>query len=1047
MSNPDAIRQNPQGESIGAKPGTMLRCVAPWLVTACLVLMASGDAFARPTNEGLHEFSHTAWKVNNGAPGDIWALAQGADGYLWLGTGDGLFRFDGDRFERYEFASGSRLASSNITALSILPSGEIWIGYYAAGVSLLKDGVIRHFGLSEGMPDAIVYRIVQDLDGHLWAATGAGLYTRTSGRWQKVGAKRGYGRSRADWALLDSRGNLWVPDRDTVKLLQRNHTSFEDTHVRVGDHTVLQESPNGDIWLSDNLRGTIAIANVAATNAPRFHGMQEAPAELADLEAARLMFAGDGSLWATDARRGGISRIPRASASSRAGASYSTRDEQRFDQQQGLTANKAVPVLQDSEGNVWVGTNLGLNRFRLKSVRGLTQGSDAAHSGFSLAPVANGFVYLAVGGALFRTDGTDTSAVETGLTAISQVFGSSVDGTVWLVSHDGLFRSREGAVTQVQVPAEQAGHAVRAMSAGQGRAMWCLFDSNAVYRYDGNTWSLVTRPPSAPLVLASDDSGRLWLGFSQSRVEVRDAQAHRRFGPAEGLDVGNVTAISPAPGRVLIAGERGLARLEGSRFHSLGDSLDLFTGITGIVESDDGDIWLNGNRGLLRISGAELDRAFSQPNYRPRFLLLDEADGLPGIAVQASLVPTAFRASTGLIWLATNQGAAWVDPGRIFRSSRAPPVVITSVTADDQKFAPGDALRLPKSTEHVRIDYSAISLSAAGKVQFRYMLEDVDHAWQEAGTRRQAFYNQLAPGPYRFLVDARMDDGAWGRRSSAVNFVIAPAFYQTTWFSLLTILSIVALLWSLYLRHLRSMGRRIHDRAQERHMERERIARELHDTLLQSIQGLVLRFQAVAETIPLQDPSRRALESALDRADLVIAEGRDRVVDLRGASVDVGDLSQALASAAEDLGQDHSVGFRLVVEGRQLPLDALVRDELFLIGREALTNAYRHSGAGRIEIVIAHAHDGLRFRLFDDGRGIDEQVLKAGGKSGHWGLSGMHERAAGIGAELIIRSSAGVGTDIEIRVPARLAYQKSPGKSRWRWPDRLRLNLRERSGV
>jgi len=247
----------------------------------------------------------------------------------------------------------------------------------------------------------------------------------------------------------------------------------------------------------------------------------------------------------------------------------------------------------------------------------------------------------------------------------------------------------------------------------------------------------------------------------------------------------------------------------------------------------------------------------------------------------------------------------------------------------------------------------------------------------------------------------------------------------------------IGLLWLLYLLRLRQLGLHIRTRLHERHMERERIARELHDTLLQSIQGLILRFQAVAETIPPREPARMAMESALERADEVLVEGRDRVLDLRASTQYSGDLSEVFGKVAEELSQDHPAEFRVITTGVEQTLDPLVRDEIFRIGREALLNAYHHADAGNIEVEIDYSRDELRLRFMDDGRGVEAKVLEQGGRPGHWGLSGMRERAERIGGRLSIWSRPGAGTELEFRMPAAAAYRPCLKNSRWKWLPRI----------
>ncbi|MBO9711193.1 MAG: hypothetical protein J7521_23590, partial [Caulobacter sp.] len=247
----------------------------------------------------------------------------------------------------------------------------------------------------------------------------------------------------------------------------------------------------------------------------------------------------------------------------------------------------------------------------------------------------------------------------------------------------------------------------------------------------------------------------------------------------------------------------------------------------------------------------------------------------------------------------------------------------------------------------------------------RYRLDGHDSAWQDAGTRRVAFYNDVGPGHYVFRVAAANEDGIWNEAGATLAFTVMPKFYQTWWFMLLCVLVVAGSLWLAYLMRLRQLGRHIRGRLQERHAERERIARELHDTLLQSIHGLILRFQAVSETLPPLDPARSAMEHALQRADDVLVEGRDRVLDLRATAPDAGDLEELLAAVGHELSPMCAARFEVAATGSAEMLDPIVRDELYRIGREAMLNACRHAQAGRVGVEISYGAREMRLRIVD----------------------------------------------------------------------------------
>jgi signal transduction histidine kinase/ligand-binding sensor domain-containing protein len=999
-----------------------------WVVASC----ATATAMPGESERGLAGFHHSAWTIREGAPADIWALAQAPDGFLWMGTGSGLFRFDGIRFERREPPAGGQLLSNNITALSIMAAGETWIGYYAGGASLMTADGIVHYPPGEGMPEGAVYRFARGSDGTLWIATTHGLARFHDGRWHTVGQDWNYPWGHASWVLVDSNGTLWVATGDTVVYAKPGARAFERTGVDSAMHAVLAEAPNGRVWVSDSRHGTRPVIPDAAQTARKL-----APG-LATLQSKRMLFHSDGSLWGTETTRGGAYRVSLPMIDTRRSTEAGASGVETYSKRQGLTSDMAVPVLEDNEGNVWVGTNLGLNRFRRNNIVALTEVSDSAHLGFGLAGGVGNSVALAGGGTLFHTDGQTTRAVMRDLPRIVSAHESS-EGAVWLIGYEHLWRLHGERCQQIALPGNRRANDIHAMASDRSGVPWISLAGEGLYRYFDDAWLKMDAPPGRlPDVLAADGGGGMWLGYAASRVVLLDKRGNRRYGEQEGLRVGNITAINAGARHVVVAGEKAIALFEAGAFRSLPhNQRSEFMGITGIAETPDGDLWFNGSRGVVRMAMAELKRALAEPGYEPAYALFDAQNGLPGIAVQSNPVSTIINAGNGVLWFVTNQGAAWIDSARIHRNPRPPRVSIRSLAADGVLHAPGVPIELKERTTRVEIDYTATSLTLAERNRFRYRLEGVDADWQEAGTRRQAFYTNLGPGAYRFHVTAANNDGVWNEHGASLEFSIAPTFFQTPWFLWLCVVAAFGTLWLLYLLRLRQIAQHIRTRLHERHMERERIARELHDTLLQSIHGLILRFQAVAETIPPTDRARMAMESALDRADEVLAEGRDRVLDLRASTQYSNDLPEAFSRIAEELARDHPAVFQLTIRGVEQVLDPLVRDEIFRIGREALLNAYHHGDAGTVEVEIDYSRDELRLCFVDDGRGVEAGVLEQGGRPGHWGLSGMRERAERIGGRLSIWSRPGAGTEVEFRMPAAAAYRPGLKTSRWKWLRRL----------
>jgi signal transduction histidine kinase len=519
-------------------------------------------------------------------------------------------------------------------------------------------------------------------------------------------------------------------------------------------------------------------------------------------------------------------------------------------------------------------------------------------------------------------------------------------------------------------------------------------------------------------------------------VAFLDGDTVRTFSSTEGLQIGTVTAFAGSGGHIWVGGQFGLAVFDGKRSRMIATEADGgISGVSGIVGMATGDLWLNQASGVAHISAAEIAARLSDVHHTVRCELFDFRDGVPGTASPLRPLPSAIMASDGRIWLSGTSGASWIDPSRIYRNPLPPPVSIESIFANGRRYDPAVPNTLPVLPSDVRIEYTALSLSIPERVRFRYRLKGFDKGWQDAEMRRAAFYTRLGPGRYRFHVIACNNDGVWNTAGAAVELIVPPAFFQTAWFMALCALAAGGVLWMLYRLRLRQMAKQIRFRLEERLAERERIARELHDTLLQGIQGVILRFQAASNEISAGDPARRKMEEALDRADQVMVEGRERVSGLR-AHVEIANaLPQSFASAGEELsGERCGTAIRVVIEGTPRELRPMVRDEVYRIGREALVNAFYHAGAREIEVELTYKKAGLQLRLRDDGCGIDPKVLDIGGRPGHWGLPGMRERALKIGAPLDIRSRSGSGTEIELRVPAAVAYGDKLSGSQSRWP-------------
>ena len=433
---------------------------------------------------------------------------------------------------------------------------------------------------------------------------------------------------------------------------------------------------------------------------------------------------------------------------------------------------------------------------------------------------------------------------------------------------------------------------------------------------------------------------------------------------------------------------------------------------------------------------AEFDAWASDPEQQIRTTVFDSSDGVRNFGLEFGYSSVVAKASDGRLWFLPFGGVSIINPLDLAFNKLPPPVDIHQIVADRRTYDTSSLVRLPPLVRDLQIDYTALSLVAPEKNRFRIKLEGRDSDWQDVGTRRQAFYTDLGPGTYQFRVVASNNSGVWNEAGAALEFSIAPAYYQTRWFQAANVGGVFALLWAAYRLRIRQVARQFNRTLDARVSERTRIARELHDTLLQSFHGLLLQFQTASYLLTERPAeAKEQLDGAIDHAAKAITEGRDAVQALRASTVERNDLAVAVRTLGDELATDASVRqpptFSVAVEGQTRDLHPIVRDEIYKIAAEALRNAFRHAHAGLVEVEIRYDDEQFRLRVRDDGQGIDPAVLASQGLEGHYGLRGMPERAALIGGTLAVWSEVGAGTEVELRLPASIVYAISPRRSWW----------------
>ena len=990
--------------------------------------------------ELLSQFNHSAWTAKDGAPADSWAMAQTPDGWLWFGAPTGLYRFDGVRFERMTLEGLDPRRSRAISVLFASDTGALWIGYVFGGVSLLKDGRFTHFADAQGFGRGTVVSLTEDTRGAIWAACADGLRRYDGRQWTRVGSDWGFPDTWAPAVFVDQRGTLWIAGEHQIFSLERQSQRFQPTRIRSGGpHSDFIESPDGRTWYADDA-GIHALPAQSA-------GPMRATISNARTSHDRLIDR-TGNAWIIVAPK--VERLPFDLAHGEL-LLKDHLDAEGFTTKDGLTDPVVHTMGEDREGNVWITTTGGVERFRPTNVHTLPPQVGEV-SGHALAPAENGNVWIgqthgtgspgsSVEG-LWKFDGRLKRIPVPGITSVTAV-DDDASGNLWIAGPDGVWRQEgnERFRKIAEPPQGMRGREVHALVIDLEGNPWVSVVQSKLFRYRDGAWerngNLPALPDQRPQVHVRDEHGRLWFGYRNGTLAVVESNQVKILGVAEGLDLGAIFALYVGR-HTVVAGENRAAVLDNGRFHVLTTPADptVLEGVTGILESKSGDLWLNGFKGAVRVSASDLDRALQSRTYELRFELFDAEDGFPGMAQRVRPLPTIIEGSDGRLWFAGTQNVAWLDPTSIRRHTVPPPVSIQAVTAAGRRYSTPSALSLAPGTRDLQIDYTTPSLSRPDRVGFRYQLVGFDKGWVEAGSRRQAFYTNLDPGQYKFLVAAANESGIWSASGPALEIAIRPTFVQTKGFVALCAAAAVLVLWFAYALRVRRLTINMRDRLEARVAERERIARELHDTLLQSFQGLLLRFQTAVRLLPTRpEEARQVLEGTMDQAEQALADGRDAVQGLRPSAVQSSDLADAIKAVGKELATDRArdrfVPLSLRVQGTLRELQPNVSAEIYRIASEALRNAFRHSGAKRIEVELEYKQTHFELHVRDDGKGIDSKFLSEEGRGKHFGLSGMRERAAMIGGKLTLWTSPNSGTELELKVPRSRAYRGPAHRRSW----------------
>jgi ligand-binding sensor domain-containing protein/signal transduction histidine kinase len=995
------------------------------LLLAVLTMVCfAASANALSSNKAISEYIRDRWDAGAGFPGGpVNAFAQTPDGYLWIATEKGLVRFDGLNFVLIEHsesttvpfgpvlglaldANGSlwmRLqgptlmvrdrsgafrsvtpdssqAESDITAMCMGKNGELLITGLTKGIFRDRNGKFATSATRDELPIHVI-SMIELADGVDWLGTREqGLYSLNGLR---VSRFVGELPDKKVNALLSLNGrDLWIgTDKGLVRWDGRGLSRVSSSQALQNVEIVtMARDRESNVWIGSS-NGLARVSNDGVTFVDSGQGWSAEPV-------TALFEDREGSLWV--GRADGIERL---------------RDSvfMTYYVSGGVPSRNNGPLYVDSEGRTWFGPSEGglywrkeghLGRITAAAVQKDIVYSIAGHKGELWIGRRGGLTHLRESGASFIAK-TYTAADGLAQNRVYAVHRSR-DGTVWAGTLSaGLSRLKDGSFTTYTV-------------------------ANG----------LVSNSISS---IAESSDGTMWFGTPNGLNELSEGHL-RAYTSKNGLPPGNVNCLLPDSNGVLWIGtDNGLAFLRSGSVHALSDDVpdSVREEIFAIAEDKAGALWMATAKHIVRVDRDKLLRQAVASSDIREYGLGDGLLSTQGVRRHKSIAVD----PSGGIWFSTNRGLSFVSPTSMKFDSAPPLVHVDGISVDGRLIHLGEQIRVRPPHQKITVSYSGLSLSFPTRVRFMYRLDGFDQSWTEPTSAREATYTNLESRQYRFHVMASNSDGVWNSTEAILPFEVEPVLWQTWWFRVSCVVAFLVLLWALYQLRLRQVAHQFNIRLEERVSERIRIARDLHDTLLQSFHGLLLRFQAATNLLPERPAeARKTLESAIDQAAQAITEGRDAVQGLRSSTVVASDFALTINTLGQELASGetnpNAAEFRVKVEGTPQNLHPILRDEVYRIAGEALRNAFRHAQAQRIEVEIRYDERQLRLRVLDDGKGIDAKHFDGDGYAGHFGLRGMRERAKLMGGKLAVWSGLDSGTEVELSIPASRAYETSPARRR-----------------
>ncbi len=959
----------------------------------------SGDAASNPFSED--RYSRRIWQTQDGMPQDtISALVQTNDGYLWVGTSGGLARFDGFRFTVFDRENTPALREQSVYSLFCTRNGTLWIGTEGGGLIRYRSGNFRVFGAGEGLTNGFVRVVREDKHANLWIGTDRGLFRLAEDKLTRVDNQHGIPSMSVHAIHEDSKGRLWVGGSGLLLLSEgiptvyRSSRSLADNSIRA-----IAESNDGTIWVA-----TIGGLHSVANGDPQ--GVFTSRAIIPN-NTTYLYRTKDGDIWAGTYGQGLFRYRGSAHTIYRAPAL--------------LPDNYILALLEDREGNFWVGTKNGLLRLSRSVVSTVATGLPGApESIMTIYQDRDQSIWMTtLGGRLysFRGDQPSPPALPAVVTRLNvRTLFRDLSGAIWVGTNgEGVARIESGKVTQYTMKQGLINDFVRAFCESRDGSIWIGTDSGLSRWQSGAFRNFHTAEGLAYgsiRALLEDRHGALWVGTDGGVSRYHDGKMIRdeRVAALAGEKVWSIHEDS-AGGLWFGTLGAGLFLLQSGKLssfttrHGLGSN-----NIQQILEDRNGNLWMSSMASVFSVNREDLLQCLINPNRRPAISIYGTSEGMETSQMIGGVQPAGTISAGGDVWFPTTRGAVRITPNQTLQAG-AQPVLIEKLLVDGREsksveVAPGDG--------RVEIHYTAIRLRASERIRFRYKLEGFDQEWTEAEGRRVAYYTNLPPGPYRFSVAAYEVDNPRAASEAAIAFRLRPHFYQTWWF----VASCLALLAAGGLAAYRLRLRQMRMRFAAVLAERNRLAREMHDTLIQGCVGVSTLIDAAASLQQISpDVTRDLLERARTQVRESVDEARRAVWNLRHEASGDG-LVTSLERLAQQITLTSGVSVSCHAGGTPVPLDAEVEHDLVMIAKEAMLNAVNHGHPQSVRLAWNFEPNRLHVLVTDDGCGF-EPLAERTEQGEHYGLEGINERAKQMGGTFVLSITPGKGTQVSVTVPIK----------------------------